>query len=90
MRGQNFSREPCPRCGNRRAVIAFKKPWPEDRRSFPTVSPPKIEMKRCLVKSLILLVGARGFEPPTPSLPACETLPDDTGRYKESPLFSSV
>jgi hypothetical protein len=39
------------------------------RRSFPMVSLEKIEDIRVPAKYLILLVGARGFEPPTPSLP---------------------
>src|ERR1700687_2143511 len=38
-------------------------------RSFPRVSPIKSELPRLFTKYLILLVGARGFEPPTPSLP---------------------
>ena len=39
------------------------------RRCFPGVSQIKFEDEGLPVKPLILLVGARGFEPPTPSLP---------------------
>jgi hypothetical protein len=39
------------------------------RESFPTVSRGQLAAPAQFTKLLFLLVGARGFEPPTPSLP---------------------